>query len=85
VSHNMSAIKNLCTRVVLIENGKIISNGNTDDMISLYLSQMKKNKDDFDDLDRKGNGIVKIASVEIGSKDDDDYHGTVGPAFYVKV
>lgn len=82
VSHNMSAIKNLCTRAILIEKGEIKSAGSVDDIINLYLRQMRKEKEDFETLERKGNGLVKIASVKIKSKGN-DYHGTVGLPFSI--
>ena len=37
VSHNMAAIKNLCTRVVVLEHGKTVFEGNTDEAIDFYL------------------------------------------------
>jgi lipopolysaccharide transport system ATP-binding protein len=77
VSHNMSAIKNLCTRAILLENGKIKSTGNVEDIINLYLVQMQKNKESFKDLERKGNGLVKIKSILI-TTNGKDFHGTVG-------
>ena len=37
VSHNMASVKSLCTRAVLIEEGRITKDGNPDDIISAYL------------------------------------------------
>ena len=37
VSHNMGSVKSLCTRAVLIEQGRITKDGNPDDIISAYL------------------------------------------------
>lgn len=37
VSHNMSAIENLCTRCVLLEGGSVSFVGKTDDALSMYL------------------------------------------------
>jgi len=37
VSHNMGAVNQLCTRAVLLENGRIINQGKTEDIISAYL------------------------------------------------
>jgi lipopolysaccharide transport system ATP-binding protein len=37
VSHNMGSIKELCTRSILLENGKLIHNGNTKNIIDKYL------------------------------------------------
>ena len=41
VSHNMSAIKNLCTRAVLLKEGKVVSTGNTEKVIDEYMNVYK--------------------------------------------
>ncbi|MDD4690395.1 MAG: ABC transporter ATP-binding protein [Eubacteriales bacterium] len=38
VSHNMAAVQNLCNSAFLMNNGKIIEKGDTDSIISFYLS-----------------------------------------------
>jgi len=38
VSHNMDSIKKLCDKCILIGEGVIIANGNTNDVISQYIS-----------------------------------------------
>jgi len=38
VSHNMTSIKALCNRTVLIENGKIVKDGNPTEIINHYLN-----------------------------------------------
>jgi lipopolysaccharide transport system ATP-binding protein len=38
VSHNMTAVKQLCTRGILMENGKISREGNVEEIISDYLN-----------------------------------------------
>jgi lipopolysaccharide transport system ATP-binding protein len=38
VSHNMSAIKNLCTRAILLNGGKVIKEGDTSEVINEYLT-----------------------------------------------
>jgi len=83
VSHNMSAIKNLCTRAILLEHGKIKSTGNVEDILNLYLIQMQKSKEDLNNLERKGNGLVKLDSIFITSNGK-DYHGTVGQPLLFK-
>ena len=37
VSHNMESIKMLCTRAILLQNGKVINNGLTEEVINYYL------------------------------------------------
>ncbi len=39
VSHNLSAVKSLCTQVALIEKGKLFEIGNTGKVINTYLSR----------------------------------------------
>ena len=38
VSHNMAAVKSLCTRAILIENGMVVSEGNTEKIVSEYIN-----------------------------------------------
>jgi lipopolysaccharide transport system ATP-binding protein len=44
VSHNMAAVKSLCTRGIVLENGKIAYEGETDESVSFYLSKKEENK-----------------------------------------
>lgn len=37
VSHNMAAVKSLCSRAVVLENGKIVFKGNTEEAVGFYL------------------------------------------------
>ncbi|WP_133273823.1 ABC transporter ATP-binding protein [Hymenobacter radiodurans] len=64
VSHNMSAVANLCTRICYLENGNIIKQGNVKECIDLYFSRSTNNQQtelkkilksdpDFDFLDFK--------------------------------
>ena len=44
VSHNMSAIRALCSSVIVLEHGKVLAKGKPDEMISTYLSaNLEKN------------------------------------------
>ncbi|HKA08206.1 MAG TPA: ABC transporter ATP-binding protein, partial [Gemmataceae bacterium] len=38
VSHNMAAVKSLCTRAVLIDSGRLAADGEVDDVVNRYLS-----------------------------------------------
>ena len=37
VSHNMAAVKSLCTRAIVLEHGKVVFEGETNDAISHYM------------------------------------------------
>lgn len=41
VSHNMNTIRQLCERCIVLEKGRIIFIGNTEEAISLYMSRTK--------------------------------------------
>jgi lipopolysaccharide transport system ATP-binding protein len=44
VSHNMAAIKQLCTRTLLVENGGIALSGSTISIVDAYLKKSQKNR-----------------------------------------
>ena len=63
VSHNMASVQNLCSRVLLMSNGKIEKNGYTDDVISYYLEKFRDSsltKNIRNREDRKGSGKLKF-------------------------
>lgn len=39
VSHNMAAVKSLCTRAIVLENGKVIFEGKQDEAVDFYLHE----------------------------------------------
>jgi len=68
VSHNMASVKNLCTKALLIRNGKLVKEGEVDNVIENYLENNQKVQDFISLLhvnDRKGNGEVKLNSVSV--------------------
>lgn len=64
VSHNMASVQNLCSRGILLENGKISYEGSVDKTINKYL-QVKNTFTDISKKKRKGNGLIKITKIEI--------------------
>ncbi|WP_179317369.1 ABC transporter ATP-binding protein [Winogradskyella undariae] len=70
VSHNMASIQNLCSTAVLMEKGTIIAQGDTKDIIDLYL---QNNSGDFethiaDREDRTGTQNVVLEDYYIETK-----------------
>ena len=59
VSHNMAAVKNLCTRGVVLKNGTIDYMGSTLDSINYYLENTQKNISDkiIDNIEWKHPGL----------------------------
>ncbi len=69
VSHNMAAVKSLCTRALVFENGRVKYNGNVNDALSHYSSNKSILKYDF--LNFKGrNGKGNIRIVDLIIKDE---------------
>ncbi|MDT0556015.1 ABC transporter ATP-binding protein [Patiriisocius hiemis] len=44
VSHNMAAVKSLCTRCIVLDNGGLAFNGHTDEAIDFYLKLNSSNR-----------------------------------------
>ncbi|WP_228851062.1 ABC transporter ATP-binding protein [Aegicerativicinus sediminis] len=66
VSHNMAAVKSLCTRALVLENGKVVFNGQTESAVGLYLKcDIDSSVSLADRLDRKGDGRIKFSRIEI--------------------
>jgi lipopolysaccharide transport system ATP-binding protein len=69
VSHNMAAVKSLCTRGILIENGMIKIDGDIDKTLSVYseiVTASNASKVLFNqDTKRKGTNNIEFVSFEI--------------------
>ncbi|MDP6978654.1 MAG: Wzt carbohydrate-binding domain-containing protein [Myxococcota bacterium] len=73
VSHNMSAISNLCTRAILIDDGRCIQSGEPRDLIQVYLDRSAADSDEVEtgvfDLTQRsnayGNRELIVRKVEL--------------------
>ncbi|MBP1841351.1 ABC transporter ATP-binding protein [Formosa algae] len=63
VSHNMAAVKNLCTRAIVLEHGQTVFEGDVDEAINYYLNSKEDVIAIKDIKNRKGNGVVKASEV----------------------
>jgi lipopolysaccharide transport system ATP-binding protein len=65
VSHNMEAIRKLCNRAILIDRGRVIKDGNVNDIINMYLKrgQEAMRMPLLRRKDRQGTGQVKVIRV----------------------
>ncbi|MBO4699785.1 ABC transporter ATP-binding protein [bacterium] len=68
VSHNMAAVRQLCTRGILLRNGELVFNGVTEDTVNEYLS-FNANIDEPDlttrTVNRRGNQLARFVKIEI--------------------
>src|SRR4030095_7533817 len=44
VTHNMFPIQSMCSKAILLKDGRIIQSGESDDVVSYYLGQLSKDK-----------------------------------------
>jgi len=68
VSHNISAISELCNRAVLLNNGVLDKNDHVDSVIDTYFDQIRKLENVIalsDRVDRKGDGTLKITGFQV--------------------
>lgn len=70
VSHNMPAIRSLCSKGIVLENGNIVFYGNTDDAINLYLkgNNTSKNENIINRIQWSSEEI-KITNIKINNTD----------------
>jgi len=75
VSHNMGAIKNLCTRVVLLDVGQVVADGDGDSVVQQYLLTASEKGEWRTNIsertDRKGNGVIRFTGFELRSPKGD--------------
>ena len=75
VSHNMNTIRQLCDRVIVLDHGKVVFNGDVEGGISVYMdtvSEKGETKVDLTDKPRHhlANFAMQMTSVELVGKDD---------------
>ena len=65
VSHNMTAVRNLCKSGVVLENGRIVYNGTAESAIEKYLTSNSSQVDKTIDkrTDRVGDGRIKVKNI----------------------
>jgi len=67
VSHNMAIIQALCSRVVVLDRGRVIADGAPDNAIGVYLKTLERvnTTDLLDRTDRSGRGAILVKTAEV--------------------
>ena len=67
VSHNMGAVRNLCEKAVVMRHGRILSMGQADEQVSIYLRDLGRRAEEDIGLrkDRGGDGRVRLMMVQV--------------------
>ncbi|TYB76992.1 ABC transporter ATP-binding protein [Bizionia myxarmorum] len=82
VSHNMAAVKSLCTRAIVLEHGTSVFEGGTEEAVNYYLNNKTSKPLVFEDFD-KNFGICKIEFLN--SKNERIENALVGQEVRLKV
>lgn len=88
VSHNMAAVKSLCTRAIILEHGEVVFEGGTDEGVDFYLRE--ENVRDICKLnerrDRFGNGKLLFTDILFLNKNLDPISQVIsGEPLFVKI
>ena len=67
VSHQMTAIQNLCTRCILMEQGQLVRDGKTSEVVNAYMARCTQLAKGglAGRRDRRGRGEVRITSIDL--------------------
>ena len=67
VSHNMTAVKNLCSNALILQNGSIIETGKTVNLVNKYLSLSMDSEMEihYEETSAPGNEKVRVKSMRI--------------------
>lgn len=67
VSHNMAALGNLCKKAILLDRGRIVKEGLSNDIIDFYLNRKSAISDTslLERQDRRGNGVMRVKELRI--------------------
>ena len=75
VSHNMAAVKNLCTRGVVLQNGMLVYDGTTEEAVNYYAgsrSIAESNESKYVERLRKSVKFIDISSLKINGSEAGD-------------
>jgi lipopolysaccharide transport system ATP-binding protein len=77
VSHQMAMIETLCTRAILLDQGRIVKSGETSAVVRAYLSELseKTGSGDLSGIPRTGSGELTVKSFWV-----EDESGNAVPA-----
>ena len=72
VSHNLAAVTRLCSRAILLEDGKIVADGPAETVVKRYLNAGQENSSEkeWPDLEKAPGGpIVRLCAIRIRTAD----------------
>ncbi|HAY33507.1 MAG TPA: ABC transporter ATP-binding protein [Ignavibacteria bacterium] len=91
VSHNLQAIRNLCQKTVILNNGELFASGNTEQVLKEYneLSRditIKADTEINNNINRRGKGRVRFTSIDLTDESGNRrYKFEIGEKIRVKI
>jgi lipopolysaccharide transport system ATP-binding protein len=91
VSHNTQAVRQLCTRGILLERGRVIADGPTDSVLAVYNQRLRESRIDADTginnpQNRRGSGAVRFSAVSVEEPEGEErYTFSMGDTIRVKM
>ncbi|MDQ3019416.1 MAG: ABC transporter ATP-binding protein [Bacteroidota bacterium] len=70
VSHNLQAIKNLCPKAVILNNGELFASGPTEEALQQYNELIRdvridSNTEIDNNINRRGKGAIRFTGIEV--------------------
>jgi lipopolysaccharide transport system ATP-binding protein len=74
VSHNLQAIKNLCQKTIILNNGELFASGPTAETLNSYNELVRDikidaNTDVKNKMNRRGNGNIRFTGIEVSDSE----------------
>ncbi len=89
VSHNMAAVRSLCQRGIILENGRLSYDGDVDDAVDRYLQDAVTSGIDLplSEMPRAGktSGSVRFTGIEFLNRDGEPIQPTCGAFLRIRV
>ncbi len=84
ISHNMTAVNSLCNRVIWVNNGEIVEDGQSADVVTKYLTKSVKDEDLSEEVwdsfdEAPGNDMVRLRRVCVKHLDGRLFDPLSGP------
>jgi lipopolysaccharide transport system ATP-binding protein len=79
VSHNTQAVRQLCTRGILLEHGRVIADGPVDSTMAVYNQRLREMRVDAETgvnnpENRRGSGAVRFTSVSVEDLEGNEHY-----------
>ncbi|MFN2601784.1 MAG: ABC transporter ATP-binding protein [Gemmatimonadaceae bacterium] len=80
VSHNTQAVRQLCTRCILLEHGRVVADGATDATLAVYNQRLREMRVDAETginnpENRRGSGAIRFTGVSVEDLEGEERYG----------